>query len=214
APITTRFRAPPRIDDETLALYDVAVRDALTAADPNDARWRTVLDHVDNDTGVVAPLLADLLAKRDQWLRHLMGRGATALRAAAEATLIAEIESELVRAQELFPTHLIPELVSLARYAAGNLAADPTRFEHAARMESCAARGGLPDANAVAIADWQTLAGWLLTREGEWRKSFAERDGVPPKSNGAGARERELFKTRMAALVEGCATVSGLREAL
>ena len=79
-------------------------------------------------------------------------------------------------------------------------------------MESCADLGGVPDVRAAAITDWQTLAGWLLTREGEWRKSFAERDGFPPKSNGAGARERELFKTRMTTLVDGCAAVPGLRE--
>jgi ATP-dependent exoDNAse (exonuclease V) beta subunit len=214
APVTTRFGAPPRIDDETLRLYEEAVRAALIAADPADAHWRTVLDHVDNDTTNAVQLLVDLLAKRDQWLKHLVGRDETTLRSAAEATLVAEIESELVRARSLFPVDLLPELALLLSYAARNLASMPERLEWCRRIEDCVACGGLPDAKAGAIAHWQTLAECLLTQKGGWRSKFEVGDGFPPKGSGPGAAERDAFKARMTTLVDTCASVLGLREAL
>jgi ATP-dependent exoDNAse (exonuclease V) beta subunit len=214
APVTTRFGAPPRIDDETLRLYEEAVRAALIAADPADTHWRTVLDHVDNDTTNAVQLLVDLLAKRDQWLKHLVGRDETTLRSAAEATLVAEIESELVRARSLFPVDLLPELALLLSYAARNLASMPERLEWCRRIEDCVACGGLPDAKAGAIAHWQTLAECLLTQKGGWRSKFEVGDGFPPKGSGPGAAERDAFKARMTTLVDTCASVLGLREAL
>ena len=214
APVTTRFGAPPRIDDETLRLYGEAVRSALIAADPADPCWRTVLDHIDNDTTVLVPLLVDLLSKRDQWLKHLVDRAEASLRRAAEATLVAEIESELSRARQLFPSHLRAEFVSLLRYAAANLAATPEQLDVARRIDRCASCGGLPDANAASLADWQTIAGCLLTLKGSWRAKFDVGDGFPAKGSGAGALERDAFKVRMAALIADCAAVPGLREAL
>ena len=213
APLTTRFGARPRIDDETLALYEAAVHTALIAAGPNDPHWRAVLDLVDNDATIVVPLLVELLAKRDQWLRHLLASDAESLRVAAEATRVAEVEGELERVRELFPQVAVGELAALLRYAAGNLDA-PDRADHAGRMRRCADCGGLPDATAGSIAEWQMLAGWLLTQDDGWRSTFSARDGFPPKGNGPGATERDAFKSRMSALLDECKAVSGLREAL
>ena len=214
APIATRFGAPPRIDDKTVLLHREAARSALVAADPADVRWRALLDHVDNDTSTVIDLLTDMLAKRDQWLKHLVGRDPIALRGAAEATLVIEIESELARIVELFPADLEPELASFLREAATNLADHPAHAERRHWMERCAANGGLPGANAGALADWRMLAGWMLTEKGKWRFGFGAREGFPPKGNGPGRRDREHFKTRMTAFIDACSAVPGLRETL
>jgi ATP-dependent helicase/nuclease subunit A len=214
APITTRFGAPPRIDDETVLLHREAARSALVAANPADVRWRALLDHVDNDTSTVVELLTEMLAKRDQWLKHLVGRDPIALRAAAEATLVIEIESELARIVELFPADLERELVSFLREAATNLADHPSHAERRHWMGRCAARDGLPDLGAVALADWRMLAGWLLTEKGKWRFAFGAREGFPAKGDGPGRRDREQFKTRMTAFIDACSAVPGLREAL
>jgi ATP-dependent exoDNAse (exonuclease V) beta subunit len=214
APITTRFGAPPRIDDETVLLHREAVGSALVAADPHDVRWRALLDHVDNDTSVIVGLLTEMLAKRDQWLKHLVGRDAIALRRAAEATLTVEIESELTRIRELFPAELASELASLLREAATNLADNSADLERRDWMERCAAKGGLPDVSATALADWKMLAGWMLTGNAQWRKRLNVEDGFPGKGNGPGSRIRESFKTRMTDFIGICAAVPGLRETL
>ena len=214
APITTRFGAPPRIDDETVLLHRDAARSALIAANPADARWRALLAHVDNDTSTVIELLTEMLAKRDQWLKHLVGRDPIELRSASEATLVIEIESELGRIRELFPADLEPELASLLREAAANLADHPTHVERRHQMERCAARGGLPEVSAVTLADWQMLAGWMLTGNGQWRKRFNVEDGFPSKGHGAGRHDRAQFKLRMMAFIDACSAVAGLRETL
>jgi len=98
-PVTARFGAQPENvqDEDARKLYREAARRAL---DVNLDTVARLLAHLDNDMAAATALLADLLAKRDQWLRKA---GATPPRPALEAALVAERERLLARARALLP---------------------------------------------------------------------------------------------------------------
>ena len=79
APLATRFGATPRFEEHAHPLYLRAARAALDDAGTDDAPWQRLLTHLDNDAGRAVALVADLLAKRDQWLKSHGGRGSRRL---------------------------------------------------------------------------------------------------------------------------------------
>ncbi len=101
-PILSRFGAQPESIDDACELYDEAALAtiALVESDgPAAAHIERLLDHLDNDVGRVQALLADMLARRDHWVRHL-GRMD---RADLEAALVAERERIVAQAASLYP---------------------------------------------------------------------------------------------------------------
>jgi ATP-dependent helicase/nuclease subunit A len=215
APVSTRLGRLPRFEEQSGPLYREAVRVALRDARSDDPAWQRVLAHLDNNASAAVELLAGMLAKRDQWLKHLVGRDSTALRAALEAALGAEIESRLVAPRALFPADLVPELCAMLEYASNHgvsSAKDPAR---ASRMALIASRGDLPPATVNAVADWKLLADWMLTsKKAQWRKSLSANDGFPSKEAGADAQSRQTHKRRMLDLLHRCAATPGLADAL
>ena len=71
APLATGLGSLPRFEEHADYLYRQAAREALAAAAADDAQWRALLAHLDNDAERVVALLSSMLAKRDQWLRHV-----------------------------------------------------------------------------------------------------------------------------------------------
>ena len=89
-PWTARFGAFPQIEERAEPMYREAARKTLLhqALSP-DAPASVLLLHLDNDAARAENLIAQMLARRDQWLR-LIGRGDIDLaRGAAEAGGIA-----------------------------------------------------------------------------------------------------------------------------
>ncbi|HEX9301726.1 MAG TPA: UvrD-helicase domain-containing protein, partial [Casimicrobiaceae bacterium] len=215
APLSTLFGAAPRYEEYADALYVEAAREALAAADPGDPHWRCLLDYLDNDAGVAVRLLADLLGKRDQWLRELDYDDAERFRIALEATLAAEIAGELSEIVAAFPASLARALVPLQGYAAANLLPKPETAELGARLAACAEAGGLPEATVAARDDWRALASWLLVANTpRFRVALATNGGFPAKGLGPGAVERARRNDDMAALLRALAAVPGLADML
>src|SRR2546429_1282675 len=103
APLAVKLGGMPRMIERAEALYVEAARAALEEAGPGDAAWQRLLDDLDNDADRLVGLLAGLLAKREQWLRYLITDDRTALGAALEDALTAEIEAELRALVEMLP---------------------------------------------------------------------------------------------------------------
>ena len=141
-----------------------------------------VLRHVDNNTGLYASYLSQMLATRDQWL-PFVGSGlltdtdAELLRTRFEESLVFAVSEHLQQtAKSLSATDYL-ELVSLFDYAGANLmAADMTD------NPVCALAGAaqLPAAVPEEISKWRGIAELLLTQKGEFRKRVDKRQGFPP----------------------------------
>ncbi len=97
-PMLSRFGAQPGIVDDARPLYLEAARATLEPAtlDHHAAR---LLGHLDNNAARVEELLADMLQRRDHWIRHLKDLD----RAALEAALASEGARLAARARSLYP---------------------------------------------------------------------------------------------------------------
>ncbi|HXX84153.1 MAG TPA: UvrD-helicase domain-containing protein [Casimicrobiaceae bacterium] len=211
APVTTKLGAMAGLIEHAEEVYAAAAREELYAAGAEDAAWRRLLRYLDNDADRVVSLLAGMLAKRDQWLRRLVGQDPTALRAMLEEALAAEIEAELATVRSLFPVRSIGALAQLARRAASNVDGDAAQV-----LAACATANDLPPATADALPAWCRIAEWLLTGQGSFREQVGVKQGFPAKTDthGVESADRARNKKAMQTLLAELADETGLAEAL
>ncbi len=147
-PWLSRLGAPPEIADDAQELYRAAARAtlALLESDSYFEPLARLLEHLDNDAGALEMLLTGMLARRDQWLRHL---GAD--RAELEAALESVIREELERVRRAVPAELAPAIAG------------------------CADFDVLPPAEPGSLEDWRKIADALLTQKETWRKNQLKR---------------------------------------
>ncbi|HEX8964156.1 MAG TPA: UvrD-helicase domain-containing protein, partial [Rhodocyclaceae bacterium] len=143
------------------------------------------LRHLDNDAPALARLLAAMLARRDQWLRHAVAEGAGA---ESERGLRLLVERELAAAAAAVGIDLQARLLPLARYAAGNLAPPSPVAALADWADNLAGR-------AEELPLWRGLCELLLTKDGTVRKQVDVRAGFPA------TKEGKPFKDAMTALL-------------
>ena len=189
-----------------------AARAELAAAGTGSIAWQRLLDYLDNDGERLTLLLAEMLARRDQWLRHVTGGDPTALRASLERALASEIAHRLEAVAALLPAAETLELLGLARYAAAHLSlSDPAH-----PLAALAQRGALPDARADSLGNWRSLADWLLTKDGDFYAAITITQGFPRTGSArdAGAAVRDAQKQAMIDLLRRLAAVPGLAAAL
>ncbi|MCA2964662.1 MAG: UvrD-helicase domain-containing protein [Acidobacteriota bacterium] len=70
-PWLSRLGAPPQIAEDTARLHYLAALEAVRAVEQGDPAVARLLAHLDNQFSRVTEKLAEMLARRDQWLRHL-----------------------------------------------------------------------------------------------------------------------------------------------
>src|SRR5512134_180303 len=102
-PVLSRFGAQPQVVEDASGLYQEAAARTLAEMTPAVA---SLLAHLDNDVARATGMLAEILGRRDQWLRQT---GAAPTRKDLEATLAAERKRLIERAQALSP-QASPEL--------------------------------------------------------------------------------------------------------
>ncbi|HEY3252806.1 MAG TPA: hypothetical protein VGJ91_02625, partial [Polyangiaceae bacterium] len=100
-------------------------------------------------------LLARLLERRDQWLRHRenLHRGELS-RALANL-----VRDRLRQARDAFPAEIVSEVVFCVRYAAGHVAGTA----RAPAIVSVAESAALPGIEPEDLAMWRDIASLLLT---------------------------------------------------
>ncbi len=179
-PLLSRFGGQPMISLDADAHYQVAAQQALAqVANENslDEIVSTALRFMQNDIEKLTALLADMLAKRDQWL-PLVGEHAniTADEIAENvANALAElIEQKLALTLKAIPNSIQIQLIPLMRFAASNL--DP---DHA--LQALADWENPLGASVDDLSSWEALAGGLLTNDGTFRKKPNIKDGFPAK---------------------------------
>jgi len=217
-PLSARFGAPLATTETPEDLYREAVTQVLRRIDTPTAVYdvdadalETLLAHLGNNLNRLGELLTGMLARRDQWLRHLGATSAADSRATLESALTQAVEDELGQLSTRLASVDRAELLAVTAQMAAHLAAsgvvepDPRlHWQHQS----------WPSPGLAGLTHWQGLAALLLTAAGTWKKAPNQGDGVPAKGSGTGAAERDAFKRRVLKLLAQLGQQPGLAEAL
>ncbi|HVO87373.1 MAG TPA: UvrD-helicase domain-containing protein [Casimicrobiaceae bacterium] len=210
APISAGLGALPAFVDDATPLYREAARNALGAAPGNSPHWRILMRWLDNDAEYVVKLLAGMLAARDRWGPTLLALDPASVRRELEQQLAHEIETALGEIRAAFPRRLVERLGEIAGHALDHLDAGSDR---ASTLRGVANTNDLPPPQLTARVAWETLAGWMLTKEGVFRKSVDHKHGFPP-ATGADKHVRSQRKSAFEAWLDEARDVPGLAAAL
>ena len=216
-PLLSRLGPITGLEEKPQELYREAARETLALLEEEDYTHSVaaLLTHLDNDFAAAEQMLAGLMARREQWLRHL---AAGIDRASLERALASLARSRMAQAREVAPDMFVRTILDTVRYAAANLAASrPDRW-----VAHCADLRALPGDRTEDLAAWRGIAELLLTKQSALRKTFDQRGGFPPASVGdvgekqrrkaAKARAEELSRELVAhqAFVEVLAEIKSL----
>ncbi|MES2580174.1 MAG: UvrD-helicase domain-containing protein [Pseudomonadota bacterium] len=181
-PLLSRFGGQPIISTDAYAHYQTAAQQALAHianenSDSINEPVSTALRFMQNDIEKLTELLADMLAKRDQWLPLISEHSNITVDEIADgvANALSElIEQRLALTFTSIPVNTQSQLMPIVRFAASNL-----EENHALQM---LADWQTPlTASVDDLAAWQILADFLLTNEGTFRKQLNKNIGFPAK---------------------------------
>ncbi|MBF0453489.1 MAG: UvrD-helicase domain-containing protein [Magnetococcales bacterium] len=201
-PVLSRLGGAPHITTDPKPLYVQAARATLDYLSDEGERGQAVtrlLDHLDNNLEQAESLLADMLSRRDQWLRHITGRRGEEIRSVLEQTLLSIVQSQVNQlASQISPTQLAAT-IRLAQQAASMLPTDERNKKGGvSEWLECDA---IPDSVLAALPAWLGLADLLLTANGTWRKNLTAKLGFPPQSQGKNSAEKTALKKHKAQAV-------------
>jgi len=182
--------------DAAEAALNEAMRDFSSAAE-------CVLLHQDHNAVSVIGLLADMLAKREQWLQDIAAhsRDLEGLRQRLEMNLAVIMQQKMMDCAALLPVQLQAELPALMRFSGGQ------RGDEALHQFTA-----WPEASIDSLAEWQLVANFLLTgTSASFRKpgGVNVRLGFPSKGF---AEEKDQFKQLLDILAGQTALAEALHE--
>lgn len=213
-PVASALGPVPSPAENAQVYYRQAARNVLNLVDSQQQiadDLQRLLDWRDHRSQDIEDLLADLLARRDQWLRALQVTG-TLQRSQLEAILNEVVCSQLNQAHTalgnaLHQQHIdASELLELMRFAATQLA------EHNPSSNICHFAGAeqLPRPAAEDLPLWRGLGEALLTKSNkvQFRKSVNKSIGFPPD-----AQQKQHFVSLLESLAESTALGRALQAA-
>ncbi|HXV19707.1 MAG TPA: UvrD-helicase domain-containing protein [Desulfuromonadales bacterium] len=193
-PWLSRFGGMPQIAENPSRLYREAARRTLArvgSRNAGGAQTARLLTHLDNRMELLEAMLINMLQRRDQWLRHLVGADPGARRHLLEDALASYLTALLLQARARLPEELAEPLLVVARYAAGNLADE----------RPLAVLGSLqrvPGTTSGDLPIWQGLADLLLTSAGDLRRRVDKNCGFPAGKHGPEAAMKEAMQALLA----------------
>lgn len=207
-PLLSELGAPPATTDRPEQYYQEAARATLRMLeDPKlGPDIEVLLLHLDNRQGQLEGLLCNMLARRDQWLGHVLSspHGDEIDRALEDA-----VTSHLRLLQQGCSPDWLHQLMVMARHAAGNL---PAAEQLAAAPGSVAAwqhRERAPGTAWEDLPDWLGLAQLLLTKGGTLRKSWNADIGFPaPSEKGIPTEVKKQRTQAKQAIKQLCAQIA------
>lgn len=210
-PLVARFGAQPGITEDAGALYREAARATLAlleSTDPVAEDVAALLAHLDNNLPRATELLAAMLARRDQWLRHLPR---VDNRAHLEGAL-ANIRREGMAAAVTAAPDALAEILEIGAWAAGNLALVGVESPIRALIDA----DGMPGDDERDMPIWQGLAELVLTQTDTWRKAkgINKNHGFPSEGSKDEKELSKSMKARLAELIESLIDAEDFRSAL
>lgn len=198
-PLLSRFGAQPAVAEDAKRHYEEAARRALDHLEGRGERGgnggreyaeavATALAHLDNDVARLARLLAEMLARREQWREiSRLDDPEAAIGEALEEMVAEELALVAAVLDDAWQAPWMP----LARFAAANL--DNANWTLAGWTDALRAE-------PAQLPRWRALAEFLLTKEDQPRKTVNVKNGFP-----AGKE----FKPRKDAMLERLAALDG-----
>ena len=202
APLRGMIGGAAEVTEGAQSLYELAAQRVLDMLAEPGARGDAVfvlLDHLDNNLQSARTLLASMLARRDQWLRYL-GRSDAfdasqqiALRAKLEAALAQSVDEELAHIRKVVCNvlgSLDAELFTWMRYSADKSAPPSPQWVESIAASKDAASAAVatnplksisewPRARAEALDSWRAVCDFLMTGDGNLRKTVTVKNGFP-----------------------------------
>lgn len=209
-PVLSQLGAPPKITERADELYLEAARMTLKQIEEKAAIAQDIkklFEYLDNDWTRVESLLAQMLAKRDQWLRHITNK---IPREELENALQNARRDALQTVCRLFPSELQNELVYLMRYAASNLSQGEAKYKQSAIIASL----DLENFSTAQIQHWQGIAELFLKSDDDWRGTINVKQGFPAGTNALEKKLAKEWKDRWHHLIEELQPLDDLRQAL
>ncbi|MDH5633546.1 MAG: UvrD-helicase domain-containing protein [Gammaproteobacteria bacterium] len=211
-PILSRFGASPGMAADPQSLYVQAARRTTLLALDSDDSWspsvERLLLHLDNNFNRVEVLLSTMLARRDQWLRHLgAGQNAEIERETLEAVLAQLVGSELQHLVECIAGRL-ENLPAIARRAAALWPEGKQAPDRLGDLQQ------LPGAGPDDLDTWKQLANLLLTNSDGWRSRLDKNCGFPTASKEPEKSELAQHKAAMMAIIDSVCDDDALLEVL
>ena len=124
-PWLSRLGDKPRTTDNAEKHYAAAVEQLFSELLQGDSKLtrclQIVMLEMDFDYNRARRLFISMLAKRDQWLRHLLGNDLYALQASLEFAWQSICNEQLAVLSGLIGEHLLADIVDLAKHAAANI---------------------------------------------------------------------------------------------
>ena len=197
-PLLSRFGGQPAVTDNAESHYIEAARRAVSGIMQEHSASdivTTALRYMDNDTAKLESLLANMLAKRDQWL-PLVGIHTQLdiddISQHIEHGLQHLIELDLQALADFFPPHVQKQLMPIADFSASNL--EPTYAINPLLKWNTPLEAVIED-----MPKWQAVTELLLTKDGELRKRITSAEGFP---SGEGKDEKFKCKQQKEAFFE------------
>ncbi|MCP4409462.1 MAG: UvrD-helicase domain-containing protein [Gammaproteobacteria bacterium] len=212
-PLLSGLGAQPRITEKAEQLYlEAALRTLaeLEAKESWSADIERLLEHLDNDLNRLAELLASMLQRRDQWIRHVVGQPD---RKQLEQAFVHSIENALKTVTDAIPYSIQAEITDLARLAAEHLQAVDKRSALLGCLNHRHPAGNTTDQ----LPFWLGVCELLLNKKGDWRKRFSKAEGFPAPSatkDKDQKAKRQAMKNQAATLVGRLGEIEGLQTAL
>lgn len=193
-PLLSRFGTQPAVSDDAAEYYRQAATRALeTLEDPEfGAVVQDALRYFDNDTYRLTQLLADMLARRDQWLPYTQANNTAQ---AAEAALAHLVQEDIRTAAKILPVGTQQVLMPIARFAAGNL---PCDHPVALLLDWETPLQVRPEA----LPMWQAVASLLLTADGQPRKEGGLNAKIGFPATDAGRAQKKALAELLASLAD------------
>lgn len=190
-PLLSRFGAQPGVVEDAQPYYLDAARRALDHLEDEDAHAEdvaTALGYLDNDVTRLVNLLADMLARREQWREIAeLARPEVAIDAAINAL----VDEELLKIAGALDDAWQMRLMPLARFAAAQLGSLPEVSGVPDEHVLLDWTSPLPPERAK-LSAWRALAALLLTKEGAPRKTVTVKNGFPPAKEFKAQKEAML----------------------
>ena len=192
-PLLSKYGSMPLVVEDAIDLYEEAANNTIDLLN-DDTVWTksvgSLVSHLDNRLDYVVSLICNMLAKRDQWLRHVADPEHPSIdRDNLESAYVRMIEGFLYELTSIWPKEINKEVTEVSTFSSAYLKQDINLF-------------GLPKCDIDSLHTWKYLAGLLLTKEGVVRKTVTKKQGFPPKSEAGNKEEAQKFIQKKEKVIE------------